>query len=48
MSKLFAFWIAHRVELAALLGQHVMLVSASTLAAVAMGVPLGVFSARRP
>ena len=48
MTKLFAFWIAHRVELAGLLGQHVMLVSASTLAAVAMGVPLGIFSARRP
>src|SRR5258706_14381431 len=48
MSKLLSFWIAHRAELAGLLGQHVMLVSASTLAAVAMGVPLGIFSARRP
>ena len=48
MSKLLSFWIAHRVELAVLLGQHVMLVSASTLAAVAIGVPLGIFSARRP
>jgi osmoprotectant transport system permease protein len=48
MSKLLSFWIAHRVELAGLLGQHVMLVSGSTLAAVAMGVPLGIFSARRP
>jgi osmoprotectant transport system permease protein len=48
MRSLLSFWIAHRVELAGLLGQHVMLVSASTLAAVAMGVPLGIFSARRP
>src|SRR5260370_37446019 len=48
MSKLLSFWIAHRAELAGLLGQHVMLVSASTLAAVAIGVPLGIFSARRP
>src|SRR3981081_2541565 len=48
MRNLLSFWIAHRVELAGLLGQHVMLVSASTLAAVAMGVPLGILSARRP
>jgi len=48
MSRVFSFWIAHRVELAGLLGQHVMLVGASTVVAVAMGVPLGIFSARRP
>ena len=48
MKALFAFWFAHRGELAALLGQHVMLVSASTIVAVAAGVPLGIFSARRP
>jgi len=48
MSNLLTFWIAHRVELASLLGQHVMLVAASTLVAVAVGVPLGVFGARRP
>jgi len=48
MSNLFAFWSAHRAELAALLGQHVLLVAGSTLAAVAMGVPLGIFAARRP
>jgi osmoprotectant transport system permease protein len=48
MSKLLSFWIGHRTEFAGLLGQHVMLVSASTLAAVAIGVPLGIFSARRP
>ena len=39
---------SHRAELASLLGQHVLLVAASTLVAVALGVPLGIFSARRP
>src|SRR5258707_9397278 len=48
MSRLFAFWLSHRVELATLLGQHVLLVSGSTLVAVALGVPFGVFAARRP
>ena len=42
------FWIAHRAELAALLAQHVMLVALSTMIAVAIGVPLGIFAARRP
>src|SRR4051812_12494188 len=48
MRPLIIFWIAHRAELASLLGQHVLLVAGSTLAAVALGVPLGIFSARRP
>jgi len=48
MRSLFSFWIAHRVELASLLGQHVLLVAGSTMAAVAMAVPLGIFAARRP
>ena len=48
MIKLLQFWIAHRVELGVLLGQHVVLVTASTFAAVAIGVPLGIFSSRRP
>jgi osmoprotectant transport system permease protein len=48
VSRLLTFWVAHRVELASLLGQHVLLVAVSTLAAVAIGVPLGVFAARRP
>jgi ABC-type proline/glycine betaine transport systems, permease component len=48
MRSLVAFWIAHRAELASLLGQHVLLVAGSTIAAVALGVPLGIFSARRP
>src|SRR6476646_8657542 len=48
MSSLFAFWAAHRSELAGLLGQHVLLVVSATVAAAAIGVPLGVFAARRP
>jgi osmoprotectant transport system permease protein len=48
MRGLVEFWSAHRVELAALIGQHVLLVFVSTLAAAAIGVPLGVFASRRP
>ena len=48
ISRLFEFWIAHRVELASLIGQHVLLVFVSTLVAAAIGVPLGVFASRRP
>jgi osmoprotectant transport system permease protein len=42
------FWLSHRDELGSLVAQHVVLVAASTLAAVAVGVPLGIFAARRP
>lgn len=48
MIKLLQFWLAHRMELASLVGQHVLLVTVSTFAAVAIGVPLGVFASRRP
>jgi osmoprotectant transport system permease protein len=48
VTRLFLFWSSHRAELAALLAQHVTLVAVSTLAAVAIGIPLGVFAARRP
>src|SRR5689334_19487927 len=48
MRALFAFWSAHRAELASLVGQHVLLVAGSTSIAIALGVPLGIFSARRP
>jgi len=48
MTRLFSFWLSHRAELASLVGQHVLLVAGSTLVAVALGVPLGIFSARRP
>ena len=48
MTRLITFWIAHRVELAGLLAQHVLLVAASTFVAVLIGVPLGIFASRRP
>src|SRR5258706_2534043 len=48
MLTVFRFWLSHRTELATLLGQHVLLVVVSTLVAVAVGVPLGIFAARRP
>src|SRR5947208_16931687 len=48
MTRLLSFWLSHRAELGSLLGQHVVLVAASTLVAVGLGVPLGVFAARRP
>jgi osmoprotectant transport system permease protein len=48
MTRLFTFWSGHRTELVTLLAQHVLLVVASTLAAVVIAVPLGIFAARRP
>ncbi len=48
MTRLLQFWASHRAELAGLLAQHILLVAASTLAAVAIGVPLGIFASRRP
>jgi osmoprotectant transport system substrate-binding protein/osmoprotectant transport system permease protein len=46
--KVLQFWLSHRAELIALIGQHVLLVAISTLVAIALGVPLGIFAARRP
>ena len=48
MTGVFAFWRAHAGELGGLVSQHVALVLASTLAAIAIGVPLGIVAARRP
>ena len=48
MTALFRFWLAHRQELATLLGEHVFLVAISTTIAVGIGVPLGIFAAHRP
>jgi osmoprotectant transport system permease protein len=48
MRALIGFWASHRAELMALVGQHVLLVAASTAVAVLIGVPLGIFAARRP
>jgi osmoprotectant transport system permease protein len=42
------FWRLHASEAAGLLWQHVVLVVISTAAAIAGGVPLGVFAARQP
>src|SRR5688572_30283728 len=48
MSELLAFFASHRGELAARLGEHIVLVVVSTTIAVAIGVPLGILAARRP
>ena len=48
MSNLLTFWLSHRAELVTLFAQHVLLVALSTLVAAAVGVPLGIFAARRP
>jgi len=48
MTRLLQFWSSHRAELAGLLAQHVLLVTVSTFIAVAIGVPLGIWAARRP
>src|ERR687898_3425832 len=41
MSALLRFWLSHRAELAGLIGQHVLLVGASTVLGVAMGMTSG-------
>jgi osmoprotectant transport system permease protein len=46
--KLFEFWLSHRAEMLASLAQHLVLVVLATVAAVAIGVPLGIVAARRP
>jgi osmoprotectant transport system permease protein len=45
---LVRFLAAHRAEFLALLLQHIVLVGASTGAAIAIGIPVGVLAARRP
>jgi osmoprotectant transport system permease protein len=45
---LVRFLASHRDEVLALLFQHLVLVGISTAAAIAIGVPLGLFAARRP
>jgi osmoprotectant transport system permease protein len=46
--SLLNFWRTHAAEFTTLLGQHVLLVGASTLVAILAGVPLGILAARRP
>jgi len=48
MTALIAFWSAHASELLTLVAQHIVLVAASTAAACAIAIPLGIFAARRP
>jgi osmoprotectant transport system permease protein len=48
MSELARFFWGRRSEIAALTGQHLLLVVASAAIAVAIGVPLGVALTRRP
>jgi osmoprotectant transport system permease protein len=48
MTDLLAFIASHRAEMATRLGEHVVLVVASTAIAAAVGVPLGILAARRP
>ena len=42
------FWTSHAPELLNLLLQHLMLVLVSTVAAIVIGIPAGIFAARRP
>jgi osmoprotectant transport system permease protein len=46
--SLFEFWRAHSSEVLSLFLRHVFLVGVSTLAAVAIGVPVGILASRRP
>ncbi|MEO7271519.1 MAG: ABC transporter permease/substrate-binding protein [Vicinamibacterales bacterium] len=46
--RVLEFWRSHAGELVSLLGQHVFLVAVSTLAAVVLGVPIGLLAAKRP
>jgi len=48
MNGFIAFVASHRAEMAARLGEHVLLVVASTAIAAAIGIPLGIIAARRP
>ena len=48
MTELIHFWASHSAEIAARLGQHIVLVAVATCVSAAIGVPLGIFSAHRP
>jgi osmoprotectant transport system permease protein len=48
MSALLAFLSSHRAEFLTRLGEHIVLVFASTIVAAAIGIPLGIVAARRP
>jgi osmoprotectant transport system permease protein len=46
--RVLQFLSAHRDEFVALVGQHLLLVGVSTAVAALVGVPAGIFAARRP
>jgi osmoprotectant transport system permease protein len=46
--KVLEFWSSHRAELLRLFGEHVLLVALATGVAIAIGLPLGIFAAKRP
>ncbi len=48
MSELAGFIASHRAEFIARLGEHIVLVLASTAIAAVIGIPLGIVAARRP
>jgi osmoprotectant transport system permease protein len=48
MSGVIEFIVAHRAELLERLGEHVLLVLVSTVAAALVGIPVGILAARRP
>ena len=48
MSELASFFWERRGEIAALTGEHLLLVAASAAIAIAIGVPLGIALTRRP
>jgi osmoprotectant transport system permease protein len=48
MMALIEFWRAHAAELIGMLTRHVVLVSIALVVAIAVGVPLGIITARYP
>jgi osmoprotectant transport system permease protein len=48
VTAVLRFLSSHRAEFQTLFAQHVLLVVASTLAAIAVGVPVGILAAHRP
>ena len=46
--RLISYWAAHGPELWSMIARHALLVVVSTLAAIAVGVPLGIAAAHRP
>ncbi|MCZ7624920.1 MAG: hypothetical protein M5R38_02935 [Candidatus Methylomirabilis sp.] len=45
---LINFWIAHGADMLGAVAQHLLLTLVATVAAIVIGVPLGIVAARRP